>query len=234
MRVNKRFGLLIIAVLLIIIYVSFIKTYNEHERTPTINNITLNESAGIQNTDNITFNESGLIPNDEYEVYSAILLQKNYSKSVNKIVILQMTANKTFEDDTDAWESSIKNFESYTGKRLDVALVDDFKKKNTRTYILENKFSIPQNVVLISKKELNEIFTKEKGLEKGWDAFYQKYLNSSGIVEISRAGFNDNKTQAIIYFSNKHADLGGEGDLVFLAIEEGKWIVKEQVMLWIS
>ncbi len=137
--------MLVIAVLLIIIYVSFIKTYNEPERTPTINNITFNESAGIQNTDNITFNESGLIPNDEYEVYSAVLLQKNYSKSVNKIVILQMTANKTFEDDTDAWERGIKNLESYAGKRLDVALVDDFKEKNTRTYILEINFLFPKS-----------------------------------------------------------------------------------------
>jgi hypothetical protein len=69
---------------------------------------------------------------------------------------------------------------------------------------LENKFSIPQIVVLISKKEHDKIFSDES-----WDTFYQKYPDSPGYIGLSRVGFNSNHTQAIIYFSNVLASLGG-------------------------
>ncbi len=109
-------------------------------------------------------------------------------------------------------------------------LVDDFKNKNVKTYKLENKFSIPQTVVLISDEELNKIFQNETG----WDVFNKIYPNSSGIIQISRVGFNSNQTQAIVYYGYQRGLLWGEGYLIYLTKDEGKWMVREQVGLWVS
>lgn len=107
-------------------------------------------------------------------------------------------------------------------------LVDDFKNKNAKAYELKNKFSISQSVIIISEKELNELNSK------GWDAFYKKYPNSSGIIQISRVGLDNNQTQAIVYYGEQSESVEGAGYLIFLTKDKRKWIVKEQVMLWIS
>ena len=174
---------------------------------------------------NVTSNESDIIPISEYEVYSSVILSRNYSQEVNRIVIQQLTNNQTWCANYDCFQ----NFKNFSLKK-DSMLVNDFKNKNAKAYNLENKFSIPQTVILISEEELNEIFQNAKG----WDAFYEKYPNSSGVIQISRVGFNSNQTQAILYFGYQREPLWGEGYLIFLTKDEGKWIFKEQVGLWVS
>ncbi|MGB8216668.1 MAG: hypothetical protein WCE94_05125 [Candidatus Methanoperedens sp.] len=190
-------------------------------------NLTDTVSSNVTQTEiiNVTTNDSDIIPNSEYEVYSSVISSENDPQSVNKIVILQLTDNSTLCDTYDCFQ----NFKNYSLKN-DSILVDDFKNKNAKVYKLENKFSIPQTVILISHEELNEIFQNNKG----WDAFYEKYPLSSGVISISRAGFNSNQTQAILYYGSQRESLDGQGYLIFLTKDEGKWIVKEKVGLWVS
>ncbi len=194
-------------------------------------NLTDTVSSTVPQTEiiNVTTNDSDIIPNSEYEVYSSaissVILSDFSHTSVNKIVINQLTSNQTGCDYYDCFQ----NFKNYSLKN-DSMLVDEFKNKNAKAYKLENKFSIPQTVILISDGELNEIFQNNKG----WGPFYEKYPNSSGVISISRAGFNSNQTQAILYFGYQRESLDGQGYLIFLTKDEGKWIVKEKVGLWVS
>jgi hypothetical protein len=190
---------------------SFLKTKPNDTDAILNNNITSNES-------NIISYEPDIIPDNEYEVYSSAILQRNYPQSINKIVIYQLTYN----------QAPCDNYDCFHQFETDSMLVDDFKKKNAKAYKLENKFSIPQTVIIVSEKELNELNSK------GWEAFYKKYPNSSGVIQISRVGFDNKQTQAILYFGEQSHYVAGAGYLIFLAKDEGKWMVKEQVMLWIS
>jgi hypothetical protein len=175
--------------------------------------------------DNID-NKSSIL-SEEYEVYSVVIVQQEHdSKSIDKFVIKRLTYNES----DGLLDSFINNLENYTGKKLDIGLVNDFRIKNENKSRLENKFSIPQYIILISEKELNDTFREMDG----WDKFYEMYPNSSGVIEISRVGFNNNYSQALVYYGEYSHNLGGHGDLVFLIKEEGKWIIKEQVPLWIS
>ena len=96
---------------------------------------------------NVTSNESDIIPNSEYEVYSSVILNRNYPQSVNKIVIHQLTYNPTWCNTFDCFQ----NFKNYPLKN-DSMLVDDFKNKNAKAYKLDNKFSIPQTIILIRER----------------------------------------------------------------------------------
>ncbi len=199
---------------------------------PTFNNTpmptqtpNLSVSPAVKQTAiiNVTTNESDIIPDSEYEVYSAVILSKNDPRSVKKIVIYPLTYNRTVCYNYECFQ----NFKNYSLKNDSI---EDYKNKNARAYKLENKFSIPQTVILISEEELNQIFQSEKG----WDAFNERYPDSSGIIQISRAGFNTNQTQAILYYSYQRGAVWGEGYLFFLTRDEGEWRVKEQVSLWVS
>ncbi len=210
MNINKKIGLLLIAVILSpIIYGSFIDKYNESDITP--------------------INESERIPNDEYEVISHFIQQIKYPNG-SKLVIQQQTVEKKFGYDAFIMLGNISTFEYYNKIKLDTAMVDDFKNKNAKTYKLENKFSIPQSVVLISNKELQNIFRDNMG----WLRFYMKYPTSRGLIEIDRVGFNDNKTQALLQFGHQDDWLAGRSDLFFLTKDEGKWIIKANYIVWRS
>lgn len=195
--------------------------------TPTV---TQTEIIHVTNESDINPNSeyevysSDIIPDSEYEVYSSVILNK-YPHPANKIVIYQLTSNQTICYIYDCFQI----FKNYSLKNYSM-LVDDYKNKNAKVYKLENKFSIPHTVILISRKELNEIFQNEKG----WDAFYEKYPDSPGTIQISRVGFNSNQTQAILYFGYQRGPLWGEGYRIFLTKDEGEWVVKEEVLMWVS
>jgi hypothetical protein len=196
--------------------------------TPTVTqreiiNVTTDESDIIPDSEYEDYS-SDIIPDKEYEVYSSVILYK-YPHPANKIVIYQLTSNQTICYNYDCFQ----NFKNYSLKNYSM-LVDDYKNKNAKVYKLENKFSIPHTVILISSKELNKIFQNETG----WDAFYEKYPDSPGTIQISRVGFNRNQTQAILYFGYQRGPLWGEGYRIFLTKDEGKWMVKEEVLMWVS
>jgi hypothetical protein len=193
-------------------------------------NETSNESDITPNSEN-EFYSSDIIPDYEYEVYSSVIssiISSDFSHtSINKIVISQLTSNQTIC--YNSYYDCFQNFKNYSLKN-DSILGDDYKNKNAVAYKLENKFSIAQTVIFISRGEFNKIFQNVKG----WDSFYEKYPNSAGIISISRVGFNRNRTQAILGFSYQAGWLWGKGYRIFLTKDEGKWIVKEQDMLWVS
>lgn len=192
-------------------------------------NLTETLSPTVTHTEiiNATSSESDIIPNIEYEVYSSVIssiISSVFSHmSVDKIVIHQLTYNTTWCNTFDCF----KKLTNYSLKN-DSMLGDDYTNKNAKAYKLDNKFSIPQTVILISDKELNELNAID------WSAFHEKYPNSSGVIQISRVGFNSNQTQAILYFDYHYDMLSGEGYLFLLTKDEGKWIVKEKVNLWVS
>jgi len=186
-------------------------------------NVTTNESDINLDSEYEDYS-SDIIPDSEYEVYSSVILNK-YPHPGNKIVIYQLTSNQTICYNYDCFQ----NFKNYSLKNYSM-LVDDYKNKNAKIYKLENKFSIPQTVILISRGELNKMFQNEKG----WDLFYEKYPNSPGIFSISRVGFNSDQTQAILYFGYQRGFVWGEGYRIFLTKDEGKWVVKEEVLMWVS
>jgi len=175
---------------------------------------------------NNIFTEIDVIGNDEYEIYSIVLLQTIVLPPNPKLfVINQLTSDQIKLDN-----SRIAYFEERTTEKLDMTTIDDFNKKNAKTYKLENKFSIPQRVVLISMQELKKIFRDGKG----WERFYKKFPDASGTTEVSRVGFNKDRTQAILYIGRQSDWLAGAGYLVPLLKEGGKWVVKKEVLVWIS
>jgi len=93
-------------------------------------------------------------------------------------------------------------------------------------------YSIKLNSVylLISETETGKIFSGEDG----WNRFYKEYRGAQGIMMLSRVGFDRNKNEALVYIGNQSDWLAGVGYYVLLRKESGKWVVKDQLMAWIS
>ncbi len=85
---------------------------------------------------------------------------------------------------------------------------------------------------LITKDELNRIF--RKGVRNGWEEFYKRYPKSSGYWDFSPVGYNSKGDEALVYISHYCGGRCGTGHLVLLTKENGHWVVRNRVMLWIS
>jgi hypothetical protein len=65
-----------------------------------------------------------------------------------------------------------------------------------------------------------------------WAQFYRKYPGSAGLVGLSRAGFNNGFTQALVYREHLHANMGASGEFVLLTRDAHGWRVAKTFPYW--
>ena len=53
-------------------------------------------------------------------------------------------------------------------------------------------------------------------------------------MTLSRVGFNQDQTQALVYIGNQEGPLSGAGYIVLLNKQFGNWELKQKIMVWIS
>lgn len=102
---------------------------------------------------------------------------------------------------------------------------------------LHTRLDIPFKYLLISDKQLAEVFTNtneyDKSLEQ-WNAFYKLYPDSAGYNSFSRVGYDNAQQQALVYFVNWCGQLCGTGSYVLVVKQPDGWTVKESGGMWIS
>lgn len=177
---------------------------------------------------------AGEISTEEYEVYSAVLTQIYPSGPKTFVVTGTTSDNELLTDELIKYieENSMFTQSGMFNLKLDGDMVEDYNEKNAEKHKLSaDKFNLPQEVILISSEELDEIFWGEGG---GWDGFYSRFPGATGTINLSRVGFDKDKTEAIIYIGIQSGLLIGRGDVLLLAKDKNKWRIVDKVMIWIS
>ena len=62
-----------------------------------------------------------------------------------------------------------------------------------------------------------------------WDEFYAKHPTARGRLTLSRVGFNDSGSQALVYVWHGYGNLGAVRRAFLLEKRDGKWIVVQDV-----
>ncbi len=71
-------------------------------------------------------------------------------------------------------------------------------------------------------------------INKDWDEFYKRHPNSNGMIDMTRIGFNLDKSQAIVEIGHFYASLGADGLLIYLKYENNVWKIIKTVNTWVS
>ncbi len=114
---------------------------------------------------------------------------------------------------------------------LSQELWEDYLDRNNRSYPLSTEMEIGREYTLLDAKEMSDIFNN---FQDGWDEFYRRYPDSPGITTLSRVGFNQDGTEALVYMGSQFHYLAGAGNLVRLEKQDGEWKIVDKMMLWIS
>ena len=154
------------------------------------------------------------LDDNEYQIYSLILNEK-FTTS-NDLVVKQKTSKSISISFANGYNQPLKT----EFPNLDATIFTTLVENNVSAYNLDNKFSIStKTTTLISSEESLYIFNS-KDVNQGWIDFYRKFPNSNGMIEMSRVGFNSDKSQAIVAVGHYYASLGADGLLIYLTKEQ--------------
>jgi hypothetical protein len=166
---------------------------------------------------------------EEYAVYAALIERMYVRKEVELIVIRRLTS--AYSSDPGKLGETLERVRKGM-PRLKPATMADFQSKNNQPSLLDNFFDIKARVFLISAEEVEHLFGRGGGW---WDAFYQKYPKSQGLLTLSQVGFNPEKNQALVYVGNQRGGLDGGGSYILLTREEDDdWIIADSAGMWES
>ena len=142
------------------------------------------------------------------------------------VLILQDTSADISANDP---QKSLDYIRSGLPSLSDEAL-DNFVQRNQQSGPLAPDMGLDVDYILLSTEELSEITR-----QSNWgEVITQKYPGSYGYTMFSRVGFNNTLDQAVIYVGSMAAPLMGSGFYYLMEKENGDWVIKEQVMAWIS
>ena len=160
------------------------------------------------------------IDKEEQAVYSFFVAENN------KALILQDTSTNISNDDpqqtVDFIKSGLKGISSET--------LDNYLERNKQPSQLSPDMDLGVDYVLLSREDLMKISS-----QPDWGQLLNsKFPGTHGYIIFSRVGFNNTLDQAIIYVGNVGGPMMGAGYYYLMEKQNGQWILKEQVMAWIS
>ena len=152
------------------------------------------------------------ISSDEYSVYSDLINSRFLDRGTKLAVIEARTHLET--------QASIpKEFEN------------DLLRKMNESYPLQRRFHLRRKYVLITKDEVNRLIIDDP---KGGDTFWKTYPKSTGLLILSRVGFDITRTKAFVCAADICGPLCGYGYSFVLEKQNGMWKIRNEKQLWIS
>lgn len=198
-------------------------------------NSTHHESANSDKQLSASINPSA---DEEYAAYSAYLRSRELRGDAKLLVIREGTSGfPMYEDESTRAKFGIKeSFHQLVKKgfqEAEQATLDDYLENNKTPGKLLSKFDLPIKYVIASAADIAPLFPKGEP-DRAWKKFYAKYPGSTGILFLSKAGFNSKKTQAFIYAGRQCGGLCGSGKYILLEKKGSAWAIKTDMELWVS
>jgi hypothetical protein len=108
--------------------------------------------------------------------------------------------------------------------------VDSLLKRNEGPTQLSAEMQLGVDYMLLSEDELAEISS-----QPNWhEILKERYPGSEGYLIFSRVGFNRTLDQAVISVGKVAGPLMGSGAYYLLEKQDGEWVIKDEMMTWIS
>jgi hypothetical protein len=126
-----------------------------------------------------------------------------------------------------------KNLERVFPNQLESETILDALARNKSVVPLSTTFHTDLPRVFITSQERNNFFEASQKKD-GWKSFYTRYPKSGGFLALSQVGFNSRHDQALVYSSNSCGWLCGAGFYNLLNKKDGKWVLVNRYMAWIS
>lgn len=171
---------------------------------------------------------------EEFAVYNAVI-RKTYTRPETRRVVVE---DRTEIYPFDRAELNVKKqtasiMKAFAAWAIQKETVANYFAANKAPSHLEDHFDLPLPVVLFSSKDRYNLSRDRRALDF-WTIFYERYPHSTGILAVSRVGFNSTKEQAFVYVRDACGSLCGGGSYYLLSKTSGRWRIAAVLQLWMS
>ncbi len=161
------------------------------------------------------------IEKEEQAVYAFFV-----SGTPDTALILEETSTGIGSQDLQAVRENIGN----SFKDVSDETIESFAARNAQDSLLSPDMDLGADYTLLPLEELAKISS-----QPNWgELLAEKYPGAHGYTIFSRVGFNNALDQAVVYVGSVAGPLMGSGFYNLMEKKNGEWILKEQVMVWIS
>ena len=147
---------------------------------------------------------------DAYRIYGVLLPQQESAEFAKGTLVIQ-------EETVSNPEAPERCLTAAAANKFKDAIAD-YKRVNSKPWLLQRQLQIEKPYEIVGTKTIDVLFR-----QGGWDAFYERYPDSGGYVIFSAVGFNQDKTQAIVYAGSSCGNLCGRWSLHLMEKIAGKW-----------
>jgi hypothetical protein len=146
--------------------------------------------------------------------------------SKETVIIMRETNTNISQDSPEKTLEYIKSGLPSISKET----IDSYLERNSQPEALSPDMKLDSNYQLVPADEIYKVTS-----QPNWDVlFSEKYNGAHGYTVFSRVGFNASLDQAVVYVGNVSGPLMGAGYYYLMEKKDGQWLIKEQVMAWIS
>lgn len=164
---------------------------------------------------------------EEYAVYRVVVQSPNITSAKTQLIVIQRETGMDFL--TGRMDETLASIQP-DSPDLSPEIIADFKAKNQQSVLLKALFNTTVETSFISQAEFTSLFDNGDG----WEKFYARFPGASGIITLSRVGFNQSMDTALVYIGQGSGWLNGAGYFVVLKKIDGVWGIRKQMMAWIS
>jgi hypothetical protein len=176
-------------------------------------------------------------PTVEDSVWAVVLDSLYVQPSTRRLVVRDSTTRIHRRDDRLV-PDYVRNFDPVPG--IERETVDDFRTRNLRPRAVT---ALPRTRVPVERVSEATIERFPTGLVRRrtgermrfWRAFHKRYPDSSGLITLSRVGFNAARTQAVLSVDRNCGGRCADGTIILLARDaSGRWRVVHTQGTWMA
>jgi hypothetical protein len=160
---------------------------------------------------------------DEIDVYHAVL---QGCRETEQPYVVQGTTVNGWDVEKD--QEGIAGLQRSSGVSAET-INDYISNSKTKRDLTHDDLGI--DWTLIPDASVESYFNDGGG---GWREFYKDHRHSSGLLSLSRIGFNRTRDEAIVYVATQCDWLCGVGSFVILKKEGAIWREKMTLPIWVS
>lgn len=167
----------------------------------------------------------------ECAIYGAVLDTIYPNAKAKPPVLMDSTFERVYQNAFRAW-TTLRAPISGPGSSIARITLDSLRAVNPGRFPLPACSEVA-SFRTIAADTLRGLFSgAERG--NGWERFYARYPNTAGFTGVSRIAFNNDSTEAIAYVAHHSEWLSGHGTIFRLRLSDGKWLIIDRRVVWVS
>ena len=174
---------------------------------------------------------SAALADQEYAVWSTAIAElylspaSLYAMPGVKLAVIRDTTIVTTESDLP------RAPELRWSVRPEVSAIADAQSKSTQPWVLARRFTLPLPYELVSESELQRevrFGVPGESMQAPWTRFYARWPNGSGLIAVSRVGFDHTGSRALVNVTNGSGFQAFHSLLCFLEYDGSRWRVVDR------